>query len=840
MRWTGIAPWLAAMLGCAASVAVAQDNALHFDGTDDRVELPLPSVFADTSTQDFSVSTWLRLDSEGSVPAQRVFFAQQSSATGVTLLLSGTNMLLYVRRNNVTFAAFGPLPPGAAWSHVTATWQAATSTIALYVDGEALPLTTGGNTSTGTDGVMTLGSRTDGAQVLQGALDDFRLWPVTLTPEQVRVLARSTCVPEAPLAAHYAFDVGTPGGNNAGRVGLPDVSGFGAQGTLVNFALDGPTSNWIASGVERAAPALVFDPPLPEVLLTGEDGSGYSGSVRLAAPPLGDVTVGFAVDDATEAAVSADTLTFTTATWDVPQPWSLSGVDDAEVDGIVDYNLVLDVQTGDACFAGLDATHPARNVDNESASVVVSGAQQLEGHTDGNTLVFDLTLAAAVPGGLTVPYQTLDGSAIAGTDYVAASGSVAFAGTAGEVQQVAVTLLGNRVAQADRTLSLQVGPASLPQVPVLPAQVQGVIVDDDPATITASGVVQAEGDAGETLFVFALSLDTALPGPVSVPFHTVDGSAVAGVDYIAESGTVEFAGAAGEVQFVQVRVPGDTVVQGDRTFSLQLGAASSPQVGVAPSLVQAVIVDDDAARITVSDVMQAEGDAGESTFVFTLTLDADVAGGVTMPFHTQDGTAVAGEDYAAASGTVQFDGIAGEVQQVEVTVFGDTVAQGDRAFELRFDTAAPASVTLVPMSVAGVIVDDDLDVGVALSNGVERVQPGQDLTYVLAVTNHSPTLAAAPVQVTFATTPVLDDVRWTCTAFGGASCAAGASGGVDETVALVPGSSVVFAIAGSVPAMHAGGVIATATAILANDGHPENDTATDSDPGPVLFGDGFE
>lgn len=404
---------------------------------------------------------------------------------------------------------------------------------------------------------------------------------------------------------------------------------------------------------------------------------------------------------------------------------------------------------------------------------------------------------------------------------------------------MAVTLLGNRVAQADRALWLQVGPASLPHVPVLPTLVQGVIVDDDPATITASGVVQAEGDAGETLFLFALALDTALPGPVSVPFHTVDGSAVAGVDYVSESGSVEFVGEAGEVQFVQVRVPGDAVVQGDREFYLQLGDASSPQVGVAPSLVQAVIVDDDVAHVVASGVVQAEGDADESTFVFALTLDADVAVGVAVPFHTVDGTAVAGVDYAATTGTMQFAGVAGEVQLVEVTVFGDTEAQGDRTFDLQFDAASP-SVVLTPAPVAGVIVDDDLDVGITLSNGVERVQPGQGLTWVLAVTNHSPTLAAAPVQVTFATMPPLDDLRWTCTAFGGASCGAGADASVDETVALAPGSSVVFAIAGTVPGEHDGGVIASAMATLIDDGQPGNNTATDIDRGPVLFGDGFE
>lgn len=843
MKFLGITPLLAAALLCSATApATAANNALHFDGSGDRVQMPVPAVLANSATQDFSVSTWLRRENDQA--AQRVFFAQQSSTNAVTMLVSGANLLLYVRRGDgTTMSASTLLPPADTWSHVTATWTAATSTIAIYLDGEVTASSFSGNTSMGTDGLMTLGARTDGQQGLRGALDEFRIWRTVLTPAQVRVLARSTCSVDAPLAAAYDFDVGTPGGNNAGLVGLPEITGAGAQGTLIDLALDGPTSNWIASGVQRATPALVFDPPLPELLLTGEDGNGYTGTVRLAAPPLTDVTIAFAVSDTSEAEVSTPSLTFSPTDWDQPRPIAVSGVDDALVDGIVDYDLLIDVQTTDTCFSALGATHPARNIDDESASVVATPAQQLEGDASGSTMLFDLALSAAVPGGLTVAFDTADGTALAGSDYTATSGTAQFTGTAGEVQQVAVPLLGNRIAQADRTLLLRLGPASLPHVPVLPAQVQGTILDDDPATIVAVGTTQPEGDAGsDSVFVFELALDTAVDGPVSVPFHTVDGTAVAGVDYVASSGTVQFAGAAGEVQRVEITVPGNDLVQTDRRFTLQLGAASSPRVGVAPSSVQGVIVDDDIATVSAQGAVLAEGDAGLGAMLFVLTLDADVPGGVAVPYDTADGTALAGTDYASASGTLQFAGIAGETQQVAVTVFDDAVAQGDRSFTLRLGPASNPSVRLAQASVQGVIVDDDIDVGITLANGVDTVSPGQPLSYALVVTNHSPTLAAAPVDVAFATSPTLDALRWTCTAFGGATCAAGGSGEFDQTVTLAPGSTAVFAIAGVVPQTHAGSVAASASATLRNgdDSQLADNIANDVDGGPVLFGDGFE
>ena len=86
-------------------------------------------------------------------------------------------------------------------------------------------------------------------------------------------------------------------------------------------------------------------------------------------------------------------------------------------------------------------------------------------------------------------------------------------------------------------------------------------------------------------------------------------------------------------------------------------------------------------------VADAEGREGDDAVVrFEVTLDWAVSGPVTVAYETRDGTAVAGEDYEAASGTLTF--AAGETKKsVEVAIIDDTVEDSGETFTLRLSGA---------------------------------------------------------------------------------------------------------------------------------------------------------
>jgi len=63
---------------------------------------------------------------------------------------------------------------------------------------------------------------------------------------------------------------------------------------------------------------------------------------------------------------------------------------------------------------------------------------------------------------------------------------------------------------------------------------------------------------------------------------------------------------------------------------------------------------DTAPAVTINDVTQTRPSSETSTYAFTITLEHPVQVPVTVSWNTSDGTAVAGVDYQAASGSSNF------------------------------------------------------------------------------------------------------------------------------------------------------------------------------------------
>ena len=125
------------------------------------------------------------------------------------------------------------------------------------------------------------------------------------------------------------------------------------------------------------------------------------------------------------------------------------------------------------------------------------------------------------------------------------------------------------------------------------------------------------------------------------------------------------------------------------------------------------------------------------------------------------------------------------------------------------------------------------DLGITKTDGLERVEPGTPITYTIVGSNAGPhpvsgaTVAdTIPAGITGAT--------WTCVAAGGGSCTAAGSGSIHDTVNLPAGSSVTYALTGTVSLAATNPLINTATIAVppglgVGDPYPSNDSATDYD-----------
>lgn len=99
----------------------------------------------------------------------------------------------------------------------------------------------------------------------------------------------------------------------------------------------------------------------------------------------------------------------------------------------------------------------------------------------------------------------------------------------------------------------------------------------NPPSVSAGNVTVTEGDTGTVTATFDITLSAPQTAVTTVQYMTVDSDALAGIDYVADSGTVTFA--VGEtMQTVTITILPDTAPEPDENFFLEL---SAPTNGVA-------------------------------------------------------------------------------------------------------------------------------------------------------------------------------------------------------------------------------------------------------------------
>ena len=451
-------------------------------------------------------------------------------------------------------------------------------------------------------------------------------------------------------------------------------------------------------------PALAID-DAPAVV----EGGTAEFVVRLSEVSSLAVTVDFETVDGTAEAGSdytaaSGTLTFTVG--ETTQTISVATLDDTVPEAEEGFTVVLSNPSG----AGLgDDTGEGTITDNDQPlELAIDDAPPV---VEGGTAEFVVRLSAVSGVAVTVDFETVDGTAKAGSDYTAASGRLTF--TAGETTRtISVATLDDTVPEAEEGFTVVLSNPSGARLDDDTGE--GTITDNDQplelAIDDAPPVV--EGSTAE--FVVRLSAVSGVA--VTVDFETVDGTAKAGSDYTAASGTLTFHG--GEtVQTSRWRPWTTRFSEAEEGFTVVLsnpsGARLEDDTGAGT-----ITDDDEPPGLAIDDAPPVvEGSTAE--FVVRLSAVSGVA--VTVDFETVDGTAKAGSDYTAASGRLTFT--AGETAKtISVATLDDTVQEAEEGFTVVLSN--PEGASLDDDTGAGTITDDDEPPGLAIDDAPPVVEGG--------------------------------------------------------------------------------------------------------------------
>jgi hypothetical protein len=201
-------------------------------------------------------------------------------------------------------------------------------------------------------------------------------------------------------------------------------------------------------------------------------------------------------------------------------------------------------------------------------------------------------------------------------------------------------------------------------------------------------------------------------GTLAIDFATIDGTAIAGQDYTATSGTLIFND--GETsKTIPIPILDDAVTEPDETFTVALRNAPGLETLGAPNTVVVTIQD----RNTIPIISQnapsvPEGNTGTVTeALFTFTLSAATGRSVSANYATQNSSAFgspscsnSGTDYESISGMISFSPGNTSVT-IPVKICGDNSAEANEIFRLIL--SSPVNAIVESPQPNGRILDDD-------------------------------------------------------------------------------------------------------------------------------------
>ena len=396
-------------------------------------------------------------------------------------------------------------------------------------------------------------------------------------------------------------------------------------------------------------------------------------TVSLSTPAVQPVSVQYATADGTATVADNDytartgTLNFVVGQSSETITVPVAGDTKVELDETFTFNLS---NPTNATIARAQATGTIRNDDLPGISV--DDVSLAEGDSGITPFTFTVRLDQPSPQTVTVNYATADGTATAANnDYVSTAGTLNF--TPGQTEKtVTVSVNGDTTPEANETFFVNLSAPT--NATVTDSQGAGTILNDDLPALSIGNALVEEGNSGPTSATFTVTLAQPAGQTVTVDYTTADGTAtLADNDYNDTFGTLTFD--PGETQqTITVPVVGDTKVEPDETFFVNLSDATNAVIAGAQGT--GTISDDDGTptvSVAATDASAAEGtppDPGN----FRITRAGQLLHSLTVSYTLAGSTASASDYVETFGGSITF--APGEVSKdLPVTPVDDTLAE---------------------------------------------------------------------------------------------------------------------------------------------------------------------
>jgi hypothetical protein len=349
----------------------------------------------------------------------------------------------------------------------------------------------------------------------------------------------------------------------------------------------------------------------------------------------------------------------------------------------------------DPAGAEATATVTVTVTKSSTSSLQFSTATYSISQTGGNAVI-SVSRTGDTSGSVTVHYATAAGTAVNGADYTATSGNLTFA--AGVVSQSFSILIlsGGGGGTVNLSLTGATGGAALGT----PSSAVLTITHSQSSQLQFGSAAYSATEGGANVTI-SVTRTGGSDGQVTIDFSTAGGTASPGTDYTDTTGTLTFAAGVTSQTFTIPILSGGS--GGTVNLSL-INPRGGATLGTPASAVLTISGSTGLASQLHFSVANTQAPRNAGTAVVTVVRSGGLSGAVTVHYATSDGSALAGADYSASSGTLTF-GAGASTQTITIPIINNPQSHGSKTVNISLDGPTGGAVLNAPSSALLTIID---------------------------------------------------------------------------------------------------------------------------------------
>jgi len=437
-------------------------------------------------------------------------------------------------------------------------------------------------------------------------------------------------------------------------------------------------------------------------LITTEGGGTASFSVVLTSEPTAPVTINFTSSDTSEGTVPAS-ITFNVGVWNVPQLVTVTGVNDALVDGNIAYTITTSVTSTDSLYAAIDpADVSLSNTDDDTAAIIITPTGAPLTTEAGGTTSFSVVLTSEPAAPVTVNFTSSD------TSEGTVPASISFnAGDWSTPKDVIITGVNDDVVDGDIPYTIVTSVTTSDPVYTLidPLDLSLTNADNDITGITitpTSGLITTEAGGTASFNVVLMSAPTA---PVAINFtstNTAEGNVPASVSFNDLNWSI--------TQDVVITGVDDLVMDGDIAYAITTSVSTADPLYAAmdPADVSVTNQDNDipGVNVTPNTLLILEGTATS----YQLSLNTMPSSGTVDIQITFNPAQITVNGSSVSPVTLTFSDLTPQI--ISVVSLDNSIDDGPRTTPITHTISATGAAEYPPtmtVSDVNVTIDDDDD-----------------------------------------------------------------------------------------------------------------------------------